>query len=188
MGVANILTFDFMSPPPRDSLVRAVEQLYRLEAVEKLEEKESDECTQEKDRTGEGFNGEKIGKKSKKGKKVKTSQGMAEDVEEDEEDYNLQLTPLGQRLAHFPLEPALARAVLASHDLGCNQEVLAVVGMLSVDSVVYVPRDKKEAVAAAHLKFVSDDGDHMTLLNIYRAYKSNKGNKASLKMTKVLKE
>ena len=57
------------------------------------------------------------------------------------------------------------------------------VSMLSVDSVVFVPRNKKEAVATAHRKFVSEDGDHMTLLNIYRAYKSNKGNKVREEMS-----
>ena len=45
------------------------------------------------------------------------------------------------------------------------------VSMLSVDSVVFVHHNKKEAVAAAHRKFVSEDGDHMTLLKIYQAYK-----------------
>ena len=55
--------------------------------------------------------------------------------------------------------------------------------MVSMLSVVFVPRNKKEAVAAAHRKFVSEDGDHMTLLNIYRAYKSNKGNKVKGEMS-----
>ena len=93
------------------------------------------------------------------------------------------MTALGRSLAHFPLDPTLARAILASEELGYSHKVLTVVSMLSVDSVVFVPRNKKEAVAAAHQKFVCEDGDHMTLLNIYRAYKSNKGNKLREEMS-----
>ena len=182
LGVANILTFDFMAPPPRDSLLRAVEQLYLLDAVEKLDEEEGEK------KDGEGMKGEKKGRKASREKtnghsSKKKPEDEVEGEEEEDEDYSLQLTALGRSLAHFPLDPTLARAILASEELGCSHEVLTVVSMLSVDSVVFVPRNKKEVVAAAHRKFVSEDGDHMTLLNIYRAYKSNKGNKVREEMS-----
>ena len=57
--MANILTFDFMAPPPRDSLLRAVEQLYLLDTVEKLNEEEGEK------KDGEGMKGEKKGSRGK---------------------------------------------------------------------------------------------------------------------------
>ncbi len=138
-----------MSPPPGDALLRAVEQLYFLGAVEKKEEK----------------------------KKKVVDDDVDGKVDGDVEDYRLQLTSLGSRLAQFPLEPVLAMAILSSQELGCCHEALSVVSMMSVESVVFSPREKKEQVDAARRKFVSIDGDHMTMLNIYRAYKSVKGNK-----------
>ena len=49
--------------------------------------------------------------------------------------------------------------------------------MLAVDSVLFTPHSQRDAALAARSKFTSADGDHMMLLNIYRAYKAAKGNK-----------
>ena len=42
------------------------------------------------------------------------------------------LTRLGRKMAEFPLEPQLSKVLLTSVDLGCSEEVLTVVSMLSV--------------------------------------------------------
>ncbi|KAJ8315572.1 LOW QUALITY PROTEIN: hypothetical protein KUTeg_007722 [Tegillarca granosa] len=68
----------------------------------------------------------------------------------------VKLSPLGRQMAAFPLDPRL-------------EEMLSIVSTLSVDS--------REEAIAARKKFISSEGDHMTLLNIYRAFKSVKGNK-----------
>ena len=64
LGVTDILGFDFMAPPTEEALVRALEQLYLLGAVD-------------------GARG-------------------------------VQLTPLGQQMSHFPLEPCLSKAILTA--------------------------------------------------------------------------
>jgi ATP-dependent RNA helicase DHX33 len=168
LGVSNVMTFDFMSPPPQESLLGAVEHLYLLGAVEEEEEEEDD---------GEDLM--KEGKEELSSKRGYRSApvGIGGGMMEEDEDYGLQLTALGQTMSHFPLEPFLARAIVTSPKQGCVHEVLSVVAMLSVDSVVFMPHDKREQVVFAHRKFLSRDGDHMTLLNMFRAYKSVKGNK-----------
>ena len=93
------------------------------------------------------------------------------------EDESLVLSPLGKKLSHFPLEPSFAKAIVSAQEYRCTHEVLTVVSMLSVDSVLYTPSNKREEAAVARKKFLSADGDHMTLLSIYRAYKGVKGNK-----------
>jgi ATP-dependent RNA helicase DHX8/PRP22 len=42
------------------------------------------------------------------------------------------LTKLGRLMAEFPLEPQLAKMMLTSVDLGCSDEIITVVSMLSV--------------------------------------------------------
>ncbi len=160
-----------MSQPPRDSLLGAVEQLYRLGAVKEISQPPGEEIL-------------KANSAEKKDTKISivknNNMNASNDNTGEAEDYNLQLTPLGQTLAHFPLEPTLARAIITSPELGCSNEVLSVVAMLSVDSVYFCPHDKREKAASVQQKFVSADGDHITLLNVYRAYKSAKGNKVRL--------
>ncbi|GLI64430.1 hypothetical protein VaNZ11_007626 [Volvox africanus] len=41
------------------------------------------------------------------------------------------VTPMGQRMAGLPLDPALARALLAARELGCFTEMISVAAMLS---------------------------------------------------------
>lgn len=41
------------------------------------------------------------------------------------------LTELGSMMAEFPLEPQMAKLVIASCDFNCSNEILSVVAMLS---------------------------------------------------------
>jgi ATP-dependent RNA helicase DHX8/PRP22 len=42
------------------------------------------------------------------------------------------LTKLGRVMAEFPMEPQLAKMMLTSVDLGCSDEIVTIVSMLSV--------------------------------------------------------
>ncbi|TNM84696.1 hypothetical protein fugu_008874 [Takifugu bimaculatus] len=87
------------------------------------------------------------------------------------------LTALGKKMARFPLEPKYAKTILLSTNYFCSEEILSIVSLLSVDNVLYNPPARREEVLAARKKFISSEGDHMTLLNIYRAFKKVSGNK-----------
>ncbi|XP_026866064.2 ATP-dependent RNA helicase DHX33 [Electrophorus electricus] len=89
----------------------------------------------------------------------------------------ISLTPLGKKMACFPLEPRFAKTILVSPEFSCAEEVLTIVSLLSVDSVLYNPPARRDEVVAVRRKFVSSEGDHITLLNIYRAFKKVSGNK-----------
>lgn len=81
------------------------------------------------------------------------------------------LTPLGRRMAAFPLEPPLARALLSASELGCTAEVLTVVSVLSTSAKLFVDsHDARDAAADARRKFRHLSGDHLTVLNAARAY------------------
>lgn len=87
------------------------------------------------------------------------------------------LTALGKKMASFPLEPRYAKTILLSPNFSCSEEILSIVSLLSVDTVLYNPPARREEVLAVRKKFSSSEGDHMTLLNIYRAFKKVTGNK-----------
>lgn len=74
-------------------------------------------------------------------------------------------------MAAFPLEPHYARALLASKELGCTREVLEIISVLSASSKVFFDvSDKRDALADARKKFQHHTGDHLTILNVARAY------------------
>ncbi|KAM5181064.1 ATP-dependent RNA helicase DHX33 [Mantella aurantiaca] len=87
------------------------------------------------------------------------------------------LTPLGRKMAAFPLEPRFSKTILLSPKFHCTEEILTIVALLSVDSVLHNPPAKRDEVQAARKKFISSEGDHITLLNIYRAFKNLGKNK-----------
>ncbi|CAE6516064.1 unnamed protein product [Rhizoctonia solani] len=82
------------------------------------------------------------------------------------------ITPLGRKLAAFPLDPPFARALIASEEFGCLMDVVDILSVLSASSKVLLdpPSEQREAAVEARQKFVHRSGDHLTLLNILRAY------------------
>jgi ATP-dependent RNA helicase DHX8/PRP22 len=42
------------------------------------------------------------------------------------------LTRIGRKMAEFPLEPQLSKMLIISSQLGCSDEILTIVAMLSV--------------------------------------------------------
>jgi len=121
LGVDDLVHFDFMDPPAPETLMRALEQLNYLGALN------------------------------------------------DDGD----LTELGTIMSEFPLDPQLAKMLIASCDFNCSNEILTVVAMLSVPPCFMRPNDAKKAADEAKQAFAHQDGDHLTMLNVFHAYKQN---------------
>lgn len=83
------------------------------------------------------------------------------------------LTEIGWKMVEFPLDPTLAKMLLMGEKLGCINEVLTIVSMLSVPSVFFRPKDRVEESDAAREKFFVPESDHLTLLNVYLQWKNN---------------
>ncbi|KAM8729641.1 ATP-dependent RNA helicase DHX8-like [Acanthopagrus schlegelii] len=84
------------------------------------------------------------------------------------------LTRLGRRMAEFPLEPMLCKMLIMSVHLGCSEEMLTIVSMLSVQNIFYRPKDKQALADQKKTKFFQLEGDHLTLLAVYNSWKNNK--------------
>ncbi|XP_039173088.1 pre-mRNA-splicing factor ATP-dependent RNA helicase DEAH10 [Eucalyptus grandis] len=77
--------------------------------------------------------------------------------------------PLGHQMARLPLDPMYSKALIQASQFNCVEEVLITVAMLSVESIFYAPREKLEEARTAMKCFSSADGDHITLINVFRA-------------------
>jgi len=76
-------------------------------------------------------------------------------------------------MAEFPLDPQLAKMLVASPKFNCSNEVLSIVAMLSSPNIFMRPKSAQRAADEAKARFSHVDGDHLTMLNAYYAWKSN---------------
>lgn len=91
------------------------------------------------------------------------------------------LTQIGIKMSKFPLDPKYSKVLLAAQDHKCLEEVIKIISLLSVDSVFLsiTSQLKRNKANLIKQKFVSADGDHITLLNVYKAYQASKSRKVS---------
>ncbi|CAL1397954.1 unnamed protein product [Linum trigynum] len=87
------------------------------------------------------------------------------------------LTKLGRIMSEFPLDPQTAKALIVSPQFNCSNEILSICAMLSVPNCFVRPPKgvarRKAAADEAKARFAHIEGDHLTLLNIYHAFKLN---------------
>lgn len=82
------------------------------------------------------------------------------------------LTPLGAIMAEFPLDPQLSKMLISSSEFKCSNEILSIAAMLSVPNPFLRPHNQRKEADDARAQFTHPDGDHLTLLNLFHAYKS----------------
>jgi len=87
-----------------------------------------------------------------------------------------EMTPIGEMMSEFPLDPQLAKMLVDSPKFACSREILTISAMLSVPLVFMRPRESSREADEAKSRFAHADGDHITLLNVFHAYKHHAGN------------
>ena len=78
-----------------------------------------------------------------------------------------QLTPLGHELARLPLDPKIARLLLAGRQYQCLTEILIIASAMSVQDPRERPLDRQEAADAAHKRFADERSDFLAYLKIW---------------------
>ncbi|CAH8349792.1 unnamed protein product [Eruca vesicaria subsp. sativa] len=76
--------------------------------------------------------------------------------------------PTGDQMARLPLDPVYSKALILANQFNCLEEMLITVAMLSVESIFYDPREKREEARISRNHFASIEGDHLTYLSVYR--------------------
>ncbi|PHH87901.1 hypothetical protein CDD83_8254 [Cordyceps sp. RAO-2017] len=82
-----------------------------------------------------------------------------------------ELTTLGGLASEFPLDPSLAVMLLSSPEFYCSNEVLSITSLLSVPQIFVRPASNRRRADEMKSHFSHPDGDHLTLLNAYHAFK-----------------
>lgn len=85
-----------------------------------------------------------------------------------------ELTKMGAQMSEFPLDPQLSRIIIASQKYNCVNEAIIIVAMLNVPNVFLRPKDCQSEADACKQRFSHEDGDHLTLLNVFNAFKIKK--------------
>ncbi|KAA0935034.1 ATP-dependent RNA helicase HrpA [Psychrobacter sp. ANT_H59] len=108
---------------------------------------------------------------AKKINKPKSKQGLD----------HLVLTPTGQKMARMPIDPRLARMLVAGSDFDCMREMLIVVAALAVQDPRERPVNKRQQADQKHAEFRQDDSDFLFYLSLWKALfeKDEDGNKLS---------
>lgn len=64
--------------------------------------------------------------------------------------------------------------------LRCREEIVSIVALLSADSIMINTTAQREQANNVRAKFASSEGDHITLLNIFRAFRTAKQNRVGV--------
>jgi pre-mRNA-splicing factor ATP-dependent RNA helicase DHX15/PRP43 len=83
------------------------------------------------------------------------------------------LTQLGRLASEFPLDPALAVMLISSPEFYCSNEILSITALLSVPQVFTRPAAQRKRADEMKNLFAHPDGDHLTMLNVYHAYRGS---------------
>ncbi|KAL8744907.1 MAG: hypothetical protein Q9184_007938, partial [Pyrenodesmia sp. 2 TL-2023] len=128
LGIDNVLRFDFPTSPPSELIVRGLELLYSLGALD---------------------------------------------------EYAKLTRPLGIRMAELSVEPMMAKVLLTAPNHGCLSEMLSIAAMISLQGAIWFHHEgERKSTETARRRFAADEGDHLTLLNVYQAFVT-KGRKDS---------
>ncbi len=82
---------------------------------------------------------------------------------------HLSLTPTGQKMARMPIDPRLARMLVAGSDFDCIREMLIVVAALAVQDPRERPANKRQQADQKHAEFRQDDSDFLFYLSLWKA-------------------
>ncbi len=82
---------------------------------------------------------------------------------------NIELTPLGHRLARLPLDPMIGRMVIQAAAENAVREVLIIAAGLSIQDPRERPMEQEKEADAAHRVFRDEHSDFITLLNLWNA-------------------
>src|SRR5699024_2702070 len=78
------------------------------------------------------------------------------------------LTKVGRMLSRLPLDPRLARMLLAARDHECLHEILIITSALSVQDPRERPAEKRDAATQAHALFRHKQSEFMAYVKVWQ--------------------
>ncbi|MDH5181653.1 MAG: ATP-dependent RNA helicase HrpA [Gammaproteobacteria bacterium] len=94
----------------------------------------------------------------------------------------------GRALARFPVDPRLARIILAAAQYGALHEILIITAALSIQDPRERPMDKQQQADEARDKFQDEQSDFLALLNVWNFYTEQRKHLSQNKLRKLCKQ
>jgi len=85
-------------------------------------------------------------------------------------DVERRVTALGKQVAAIPVDPRLARMLIAASHHACLAEMLVIASFLEVQDPRERPSDAQQQADQAHAKFADSRSDFMALLDLWKAF------------------
>ncbi|MBK5913512.1 ATP-dependent helicase [Rhodocyclus purpureus] len=89
------------------------------------------------------------------------------------------LTEIGRILAALPLDPRIARMIVAARAEGCLEEMLVIAAALTVQDPRDRPQERLGSADAAHARFADDKSEFLSWLKLWRWYEGELAHKKS---------
>ncbi len=102
-------------------------------------------------------------------------------------DGRRRLTRLGRRMAAFPIDPSLARMILAAQQQGVLPELLVLTSALAMQDPRERPADKTAQADQSHGRFRDERSDFVSLLNLWRYYEEQRQSLSENQLRKLCK-
>ena len=103
-------------------------------------------------------------------------------------DENHKLTSLGRRLSRWPIDPRLARIILAAQEDSCLREILIIAAALEIQDPRERPVDKQQAADVAHEKFIDLRSDFLSYLKLWDFYHNLKADLSRNRLRKACQQ
>ena len=97
-----------------------------------------------------------------------------------------QLTAIGKKLGKLPLDPRIARMLLAAEQQRCVREVLVIASALSVQDPRDRPMERAQAADEKHKLFADERSDFMGWLKLWRWYEEQVQHKKTNRQLQTL--
>lgn len=103
----------------------------------------------------------------------------------DERSDEVRLTKTGRRLARIPLEPRLARMLIAASDLATLPSVLPVVAAMSCDNPKKRPLDEQDKADREHAKWRVQGSDFLGTLELWKWWNDKSSSLSATQLRKL---
>lgn len=98
------------------------------------------------------------------------------------------LSGVGKRMAQLPVDPRLARMVLAADKNACVSQVLVIASALAVQDPRERPADKQQQSDQQHARFNDERSDFVAWLNLWRYYEQQRQELSQNQLRKLCKK
>jgi ATP-dependent helicase HrpA len=104
-------------------------------------------------------------------------------------DGERRLTPVGWQLAKFPIDPRIARMIVAAKQENCLNEMLVIAAALSIQDPRERPFERAQAADDAHRAFHDERSDFLSFLKLWQFFdEAIKHRKSNRKLAETLAE